>query len=324
MDSSLTNIKNEISRFLLVNFLITFGMGILMFLVYKDIDDSARSGFAIVQMMYPALSAIGMKIYYEKDGISNKLMDFFKLYIFLSILAIIILVIGVFVFPSHVSTALNILVIVSSIVTFILIFNNEENCFEQINMVFKKNFRSVSLYCLLFIMIKLIRIIVGEFFYENSFEVLKTIRYIIALFIDVPISIVISSIIFFGEELGWREYLQPRLQILFGKKLGVIILGFIWGIWHLPLCFMLYSPSTPIYCVISHVSYCILSGIFLGFVYMRTENLWSVIILHLINNINYTASATYGAIITLDDLIIGLILNAAIFLPFLFTKEYKD
>ncbi len=152
---------------------------------------------------------------------------------------------------------------------------------------------------------------------------LKTIKYIIALFIDVSISIVLSSIIFFGEELGWREYLQPRLQILFGKKLGVIILGFIWGIWHLPICFVLYSPSTPIYCVISHVSYCILSGIFLGFVYMKTENLWSAIILHLINNINYNASAAYGAIITLEDLIIGLIFTAVIFLPFLFTKEYK-
>ena len=56
---------------------------------------------------------------------------------------------------------------------------------------------------------------------------------------------------------------------------------------------------------------------------MRTENLWSVIILHLINNISYNASVAYSAIITLDDLIIGLIFNAAIFLPFLFTKEYK-
>ena len=54
---------------------------------------------------------------------------------------------------------------------------------------------------------------------------LKTIKYIIALFIDVPISIVLSSIIFFGEELGWREYLQPRLQILFGHVPTILILN---------------------------------------------------------------------------------------------------
>ena len=56
----------------------------------------------------------------------------------------------------------------------------------------------------------------------------ETMRRIALLIIIVPISVVSSFIIFFGEELGWREYLQPKLQVLFGKKLGVIILGFVW------------------------------------------------------------------------------------------------
>ncbi|MBW9173191.1 CPBP family intramembrane metalloprotease [Clostridium estertheticum] len=145
-----------------------------------------------------------------------------------------------------------------------------------------------------------------------------------SLIIIVPIGVVSSFIIFFGEELGWRGYLQPKLQVLFGKKLGVIILGFIWGIWHLPLCFMLYSPYTPIYCVIFHIGYCILLSIFFGFVYMKTRNLWSVIIIHLINNsMVIDASSAFGEPISLKDLILCLIFCTIVFLPFLFTKDYK-
>nr|WP_279231058.1 CPBP family intramembrane metalloprotease [Clostridium amazonitimonense] len=64
--------------------------------------------------------------------------------------------------------------------------------------------------------------------------------------------------------------------------------------------------------------------IFLGFVYMKTRNLWSVIIIHLINNyLAIDATNSYETVITSKDLVLSLILNLLIFLPFLFTKEYK-
>ena len=128
---------------------------------------------------------------------------------------------------------------------------------------------------------------------------------------------------FFGEEFAWRGYLQPRFQIMFGKKLGVIILGVIWGFWHFPLCFMLYSPATPMLCVISHVFYCTIIGVFLGYVYMKTGNLWSVIIIHIINNSPVSAKAGYGAILMLKDMAISILLFAIVYLSFTFTKEYK-
>ena len=40
------------------------------------------------------------------------------------------------------------------------------------------------------------------------------------------------------EEFGWRGYAQQPLQGRFGILLGSIILGLIWGLWHLPLWFM--------------------------------------------------------------------------------------
>ena len=38
----------------------------------------------------------------------------------------------------------------------------------------------------------------------------------------------------FGEEYGWRIYLQDLLVDMFGKPVGVLLLGVIWGLWHAP------------------------------------------------------------------------------------------
>ncbi len=95
----------------------------------------------------------------------------------------------------------------------------------------------------------------------------------------------LSFTAFFGEEYGWRYYLQPLLQKRFGMVRGVLLLGLMWGLWHLPLNFFYYT--TPAYGLISaagQVVTCITLGAFFGWAYLLTDNIYLPVILHFVNN----------------------------------------
>lgn len=55
---------------------------------------------------------------------------------------------------------------------------------------------------------------------------------------SILLSIMFASLIPFIEEVGWRGYVQDRLQEKWSPLTSSLILGVVWSLWHLPLFFV--------------------------------------------------------------------------------------
>jgi membrane protease YdiL (CAAX protease family) len=105
----------------------------------------------------------------------------------------------------------------------------------------------------------------------------------------------LGLLVTFGEEYGWRGYLQPALYGL-GKVKGVALLGIIWGIWHWPVIWMGYNfPGTPILGSLLMVLYCEGLGFFLGYAVLKAKGVWIAAFLHALANqsLSYFAGVIY-------------------------------
>ncbi len=94
----------------------------------------------------------------------------------------------------------------------------------------------------------------------------------------------INSPATFGEEFGWRAYLQPKLMPL-GARKAVLLTGVIWGVWHWPVIAMGHNygldyPGAPWLGMLAMVWFCILLAIFLGWATLHSGSVWPAVIGH--------------------------------------------
>ena len=93
----------------------------------------------------------------------------------------------------------------------------------------------------------------------------------------------------FGEELGWRGYMMPKLEKLIGMPGAILVGGILWGLWHAPLTCSGHNFGTGyagfpwagigLMCVFGTLMGCVLT-----FVTQKTKSVYPAAILHMVNN----------------------------------------
>ncbi len=74
--------------------------------------------------------------------------------------------------------------------------------------------------------------------FGNTYEVVSPLTTVDGPIFFVGLAVIISAIPgAFMEELGWRGFALPRLQSRNTALMAGIILGLIWGVWHIPSMF---------------------------------------------------------------------------------------
>jgi membrane protease YdiL (CAAX protease family) len=95
---------------------------------------------------------------------------------------------------------------------------------------------------------------------------------------------ILNALATFGEEFGWRAYLQPKLMPLGGRK-AMLWIGLIWGVWHWPVIFMGYEygfsyPGYPWVGPLLFLWVTIGLGIFFGWLTLHGKSVWPAVIAH--------------------------------------------
>lgn len=85
------------------------------------------------------------------------------------------------------------------------------------------------------------------------------------------------------EEFGWRGYALDRLQARYNALVSSVILGFMWGMWHLPLFTVYYQ--VPIWAVMVEI---ILVAILFTWIYNNTNgSILAALLFHTMLNLSH-------------------------------------
>jgi len=136
----------------------------------------------------------------------------------------------------------------------------------------------------------------------------------------------------FGEELGWRGFLVPKLNESMSFAKTSTVIGCAWGLWHVPAIILTtdYNNGAPAWVGLSCFAILVISVSFiLSWLRLKSNSVWPCAILHISHNVAIqgiftplTITRKYTAYF-IDEFGIALAVVAAI-LAFIFWKKYEQ
>jgi uncharacterized protein len=134
--------------------------------------------------------------------------------------------------------------------------------------------------------------IVNTFTLVNIPPSFITIGYV---FVMISLGVIVSFISVLGEEIGWRGLLVPELSKHFSYTVTSLLSGIIWAFWHYPLILFADYNNSGVSSILGLFFFTVVV-IGLSFIYawlrIKTNSLWTAVLLHASNNVYIQAIFT--------------------------------
>lgn len=322
-----THSRTRMVLFLAIAFGLTYLMGIPLY--YGYVSGADVNVFPLAQMMYPAAGVmLGNLITRRSDPDLPR--GFFVLYLLITAIMVVSAIASVLTPQLPWLLISNFIVMGGSVVAWVGLALTRHSKRAAYGIGWRKgSTKGVVVGSLVFAGLYVLRIFVPAFLTGTQDEYLAYLTtpmpYI--MLVNVILNFFLSFLCFFGEEYGWRYYLQPHMQAKFGNRLGVVLLGVIWGLWHLPLNLFYYAPDTPLQSIAAQVGCCVCYGVVMAWGYMKTGNIWVAVIMHFINNnlglVFIPDLGFQNQVYTWPDVAFSVIFLAILHLPFLASRVFR-
>lgn len=319
--------KKDLKIFIGISFIIPYLMGFAIY--YCKLHEISTSIYPLFQMFMPFLAVIALL--YKEDKSIIKVFPF-KIYIFTSIVMFVFAIVNIF-YPNFDNFS-DTIILMSAIAMIIAISTMDKDLKKKLSLN-NPNKKSTLLMCLLFIIIYFLRTFLGYVLQGETNEFFKILNLkSLKIFISIFIFSFLNIMPFIGEEYGWRAYLAPRLKEIHGVKKSILMTGFIWGIWHLPLNLFYYSDgvlTSQIYSILVQLVFCIFIGIFLTYSYNKTKSIWAPVMIHYLNNslallfvTDFSKDIFFGQHYEFKDSLFIALSSIILFGIFIFSKYIKN
>ncbi|KXB70435.1 CPBP family intramembrane glutamic endopeptidase [Peptoniphilus sp. DNF00840] len=272
--------KKDLKIFIGISFIIPYLMGFAIY--YCKLHNISTNIYPVFQMFIPFLGVVAL-LYKEDKNILK--ISAIRIYLVTSLILFALSIINIF-YPKF-SNLSSLVILILAIPMIISLYKMDKNLKKKLALD-NPNKKLTLLMCLLFISIYFTRgflssLLQGEV--SEFYKILNLKNLMTSVFIFIISFLNIMP--FLGEEYGWRAYLAPRLKELYGYKKSILLTGFIWGIWHLPLNLFYYSDgllTSQIYSILVQLVFCTFLGIFLTYAYNKTKSIWAPVMIHYLNN----------------------------------------
>lgn len=318
-----TTLPEQAKKELIVFLVLTFGATYLLELIGIGIYGHGilSSKLMTIPMYIPAVAAIGCMVYFRSSALTREAKIVLAAFLVASAVSLIE---GLYqpllgtIGPLPLCTA-----VVSVIAFLVVVIQNLKKPGREslipARLSFGRNYR----YYLILSVVFFVLFVFGLFISYYAGLGLPTVEFnpsTFSVFIGITLAfLLVTWPKYFGEEYGWRFYLQDRILPLFGSYKGVLLIGLIWGLWHLPLSLMgLNFPENLALGNLLYLVWAIAVGIIISYGVLKTGSIWIAVLLHGITdslvNIGYMYIANGQIIMVFLPVLILIGILAAILL----------